>query len=386
MNVQSSPIITMAAKIAMTHHEKWDGTGYPIGLKGEDTLAGRIRRWPTFSTRSAANVPTNPPSIGSLFQDHGGRLRHAFRSQGARCIPGLSRGRCSSPWAGTRGQRMISGSWLDEDYMRRSGRETTMWRAHWKKRWPDGCSLPKDRANMATRHSISTIDVTSPSLPNRAISDSVARLWPSNVRLALAPRPVDDPLLIANGDAETNGHLRRHGASDSATVSCRQVMRRRKRLRSRSMNNGAKSRCPAVLCRSSRPCGDRRQTRRVCSARHSGIPSGSTWASGRHAADFRLAVAPGPVQESLAALVGPAEFDLGQPRARRCDIPNCRAAGSSRHRRGTRTGLRGRARSAAATSRRQSARSPVPDSPRLGRYTSNSIPSAIPAGVAGPAG
>jgi hemerythrin-like metal-binding protein len=36
-------LMRLACEIAMTHHEKWNGTGYPIGLKGEKIpLAGRI--------------------------------------------------------------------------------------------------------------------------------------------------------------------------------------------------------------------------------------------------------------------------------------------------------------------------------------------------------
>jgi response regulator RpfG family c-di-GMP phosphodiesterase len=38
-----SPIVQMAEEIARTHHEHWDGTGYPEGLRGEEIpLAGRI--------------------------------------------------------------------------------------------------------------------------------------------------------------------------------------------------------------------------------------------------------------------------------------------------------------------------------------------------------
>jgi putative two-component system response regulator len=38
-----TPILQLASLIALTHHEKWDGTGYPRGTKGTDIpIEGRI--------------------------------------------------------------------------------------------------------------------------------------------------------------------------------------------------------------------------------------------------------------------------------------------------------------------------------------------------------
>ncbi len=38
-----APMLSLAARIAQTHHEKFDGTGYPLGLKGEQIpIEGRI--------------------------------------------------------------------------------------------------------------------------------------------------------------------------------------------------------------------------------------------------------------------------------------------------------------------------------------------------------
>jgi putative two-component system response regulator len=38
-----APMLSLAARIAQTHHEKYDGTGYPLGLSGEQIpIEGRI--------------------------------------------------------------------------------------------------------------------------------------------------------------------------------------------------------------------------------------------------------------------------------------------------------------------------------------------------------
>ena len=57
-----SPILRTAATIALTHHERWDGTGYPLGLAGEDIpLGGRLTAVADVFDSLSCKRPYKPP-------------------------------------------------------------------------------------------------------------------------------------------------------------------------------------------------------------------------------------------------------------------------------------------------------------------------------------
>jgi putative two-component system response regulator len=57
-----SPILALAATIAISHHEKWDGSGYPLGLAGEDIpAAGRITAVADVFDALSSKRPYKPP-------------------------------------------------------------------------------------------------------------------------------------------------------------------------------------------------------------------------------------------------------------------------------------------------------------------------------------
>jgi putative two-component system response regulator len=57
-----SPLLDMATTIALTHHEKWDGSGYPLGLAGEDIpLEGRITAVADVFDALSSKRPYKPP-------------------------------------------------------------------------------------------------------------------------------------------------------------------------------------------------------------------------------------------------------------------------------------------------------------------------------------
>ena len=56
-----SPLLRLAERIALTHHERWDGRGYPRGLSKARRFRSRdgSSRSPTCSTRSPTSAPTS---------------------------------------------------------------------------------------------------------------------------------------------------------------------------------------------------------------------------------------------------------------------------------------------------------------------------------------
>jgi PAS domain S-box-containing protein len=78
LNVSERPLLNIASIIAHEHHEKWDGSGYPRGLKGKDIhIYGRITAiadvFDALSMRRCYKEPWSDEEIFELFRKERGK-------------------------------------------------------------------------------------------------------------------------------------------------------------------------------------------------------------------------------------------------------------------------------------------------------------------------
>jgi response regulator RpfG family c-di-GMP phosphodiesterase len=78
LNKTDNPILQLGATIAHQHHEKWDGTGYPKGMKGGDIhIAGRITAvadvFDALGSKRCYKEAWHSDDILKLMKDQGGK-------------------------------------------------------------------------------------------------------------------------------------------------------------------------------------------------------------------------------------------------------------------------------------------------------------------------